>query len=98
MNAELLINAIVAGVLLGGFYAAVSIGLTLSFGLLDVPQVAHPVLVITGGYGVLLLERLGLPVLLTGLVVTPVFFIFGLVMYRFYHWSFERRVSRGAAG
>jgi branched-chain amino acid transport system permease protein len=91
MNAELLINAIAAGVLLGGFYAAVSIGLTMSFGLLDVPQVAHPVFVITGGYGVLLLERLGLPILLTGLVLTPVFFISGLLMYRLYHWSFERR-------
>ena len=41
---ELLLDAIVLGVLLGCFYAAVSIGLSVSFGLLDVPHVAHPAL------------------------------------------------------
>jgi branched-chain amino acid transport system permease protein len=79
----------------------VSIGLTLALGLLDVPQVAHPALVIAGGYGVIMLERLGLPVLLTGLLLTPVFFVLGLVTYRLYHWSFEGRgtdtATRGIA-
>ena len=91
MNADLLMNAIAAGILLGGFYAAVCLGLTMTFGLLDVPQVAHPIFIIAGGYGVLLLDRLGLPILLTGLLVTPMFFVFGLLMYRLYYWSFERR-------
>ena len=39
---DLLLGAVVFGVLLGCFYAAVSVGLSVSFGLLDVPQVAHP--------------------------------------------------------
>ena len=39
---DLLLDAVVIGVLLGCFYAAVSIGLSVSFGLLDVPHVAHP--------------------------------------------------------
>jgi len=37
---------VVAGVLLGGFYAAVSLGVSLTFGLLDVVNIAHPAFVI----------------------------------------------------
>jgi hypothetical protein len=40
---DLLLNAIVAGLLVGGFYAAVSVGISLSFGWLDVATIAHPV-------------------------------------------------------
>src|SRR5213082_2943047 len=36
VSLDLLINAIVAGILLGGFYAAVSVGITISFGMLPV--------------------------------------------------------------
>jgi len=32
---ELLINAIIAGVLLGGFYVAVTVGISIAFGMLD---------------------------------------------------------------
>src|SRR4029079_12391593 len=33
---DLLVNAVLAGVLLGGFYAAVTAGVSLSFGILDI--------------------------------------------------------------
>ena len=33
---DLLVNAVVAGILLEGFYAAVSLGISMSFGLLEV--------------------------------------------------------------
>ena len=33
---ELLINAIIAGILLGGFYVAVTVGVSISFGMLDI--------------------------------------------------------------
>ena len=48
---DLLQNALVSGVLLGCFYAAVSLGLSLSFGLLDVPNVAHPAFLVMAAYG-----------------------------------------------
>ena len=47
---ELLGNVLVAGILLGGFYAAISVGLSFSFGLLDVVNIAHPAFVIVGSY------------------------------------------------
>jgi hypothetical protein len=36
VSIDLLINALVAGLLLGGFYAAVTIGVSISFGILDI--------------------------------------------------------------
>ena len=49
---DLLRDAVVLGVLLGCFYAAVSVGLSISFGLLDVPHVAHPAFLVLASYGV----------------------------------------------
>jgi len=42
VSADLLVNALVAGLLLGGFYAAVTVGISISFGILDIVNIAHP--------------------------------------------------------
>ena len=47
---ELLVNAIIAGLLLGGFYAAVTAGVSISFGMLDIVNIAHPAFIILGSY------------------------------------------------
>jgi branched-chain amino acid transport system permease protein len=89
---DLLADAMVQGVLLGCFYAAVSIGLSVAFGLLDVPHIAHPAFVVLGSYGTFLLSgTLGWDPLVSGLALTPVFFLLGVVVYRFYYETFERR-------
>lgn len=94
---ELLRDAIVLGVLLGCFYAAVSVGLSISFGLLDVPQVAHPAFLVLASYGVYLLnDSYDIDPLLAGLLISPVFFVIGLVTYRLYHETFEKRGSDAA--
>jgi len=93
MPLELLVEAVVAGLLLGCFYAAVSIGLSVAFGLLDVPHIAHPAFLVLGAYGAYLLGQYGLDPLVAGIALTPVFFVLGLAVYRFYHAAFERRGS-----
>ncbi len=93
MPLELLVEAVVAGVLLGCFYAAVSIGLAVAFGLLDIPHIAHPAFLVLGAYGAYLLGQYGLDPLVAGAALTPVFFLLGLGVYRFYHAVFERRGS-----
>ena len=90
---ELLLEAIVFGILLGCFYAAVSIGLSVSFGLLDVPHVAHPAIMVFGAYCTWLLGRLGLDPVLAGVLLTPAFFLLGMAVYRFYYEVFEKRGS-----
>lgn len=88
---ELLADAIVLGLLLGCFYAAVSIGLSISFGLLDVPHIAHPAFLVLGSYGTYLLGRYGWDPILSGIALMPLFFAFGIAVYRFYYEVFERR-------
>jgi branched-chain amino acid transport system permease protein len=88
---DLLFEAVLFGVLLGCFYAAVSSGLSVSFGLLDVPNVAHPALMIVGSYCTYVLWSYGLDPILAGVVLMPAFFVFGILIYRFYYESFERR-------
>jgi branched-chain amino acid transport system permease protein len=88
---DLLSEALLFGVLLGCFYAAVSIGLSVSFGLLDVPNVAHPAVMVLGSYATYLLAAQGLDPIVSGVVLMPLFFVFGMALYRFYYESFEKR-------
>ena len=91
---DLLLDAVVLGVLLGCFYAAVSLGLSVSFGLLDVPHVAHPAFLVLASYAVFFLnDNYEIDPLLAGLLITPLLFVFGLVAYRIYYETFERRGS-----
>ena len=93
-STDLLLDSLVLGVLLGCFYAAVSIGLSISFGLLDVPYVAHPAFLVVASYGVFFLnDSYDIDPLLAGLLITPLLFLLGLVIYRFYYETFERRGS-----
>ena len=91
---ELLFEAVLFGLLLGCFYAAVSLGLSVAFGLLDVPHVAHPALLIVGSYGAYMLGGWGIDPLVSGFLLMPVFFLVGMLLYRFYYETFE---SRGSA-
>lgn len=88
---DLLLEALLFGVLLGGFYAAVSMGLSVSFGLLDVPYVAHPAVMVLGSYCTYLLVGVGLDPIIAGLLLTPPFFVLGMAIYRFYYEAFEKR-------
>ena len=91
MDLQLLFEAVISGVLLGCFYAAVSLGLSISFGLLDVPHIAHPSFLVLGAFLAYMLGNHGVDPLLAGLMLMPVFFVFGLAVYQFYYATFERR-------
>ena len=86
-----LLNALLVGALLGVFYAVVSVGLTIAFGLVDMPQVAHPAFVVLGGYGAIELASLGIDPLVSAFVLAPLFYCVGSLLFRFYNASFETR-------
>ena len=89
---DLLINAIVSGILIGGFYAAVTSGVSLSFGILDIVNIAHPAFIILGSYVAYIANAsLGLDPILTAIVMTPAFFVLGAGIYQIYYVSFEKR-------
>src|SRR6202167_884541 len=88
----LLINAVITGLLMGGFYAALSVGATVAFGLLDIVNIAHPTFAVIGAYAVLVLNRtFNIDPILAGLLLTPVFYGAGTLLYRVYYHFFERR-------
>jgi len=95
----LVLNAIVAGLLLGGFYAAVSVGISISFGMLDVVNIAHPAFIIVGSYIAYIVNaRLGVDPILVSVVLSPLLFALGMLIYRVYYVCFERRGQEALRG
>jgi branched-chain amino acid transport system permease protein len=94
-----LMNALITGLLLGGFYAAVSLGLTLSFGLLDIVNIAHVEFILLGSYLALLINQwFGVDLIVSGIILTPLFFALGMLVYRFYYFCFEKRGQESLRG
>jgi branched-chain amino acid transport system permease protein len=95
----LVLNAIVAGLLLGGFYAAVSVGISISFGMLDVVNIAHPAFILLGSYiAYIVNDRFGFDPILVSLAVSPLFFLLGMALYRVYYVCFEKRGQESLRG
>jgi len=96
---DLLLNAIVAGLLLGGFYAAVTVGVSISFGILDIVNIAHPAFVILGSYLAYFINiNVGIDPIIVSLVALPVFYALGGSVYQIYYFSFERRGQEALRG
>jgi branched-chain amino acid transport system permease protein len=91
MSFELASNAIVSGLLLGGLYAVASVGLTVDFGLLGIPNVAHPTFIVLGAYCVKFANSLGLDPIVAGILFAPLFYAGGAALYEAYFHSFEAR-------
>jgi branched-chain amino acid transport system permease protein len=96
---DLLVNAIVSGILIGGFYAAVTAGVSLSFGILDIVNIAHPAFVILGSYLAYVLNvSLGVDPILASIVMLPAFYALGAGIYQIYYLSFEKRGQESLRG
>ena len=96
---QLLINAIIAGVLLGGFYVAVTVGISISFGMLDIVNIAHPAFIILGSYlAYIINQSYGLDPVLVGLLMLPLFYALGTAIYEVYYLSFEKRGQEALRG
>ncbi|HTZ79774.1 MAG TPA: branched-chain amino acid ABC transporter permease [Stellaceae bacterium] len=96
---DLLIDALAAGLLLGGFYAVVTVGVSISFGMLDIVNIAHPAFIMLGSYAAFVLNSsLGLDPILGSLLVLPLFYALGDLVYRIYHVAFERRGQESLRG
>jgi len=88
---DLVLNAIATGILLGSIYAVLSLGLAITFGILHVPNIAHPAFVVAGAYLVALANAQGLDPILAGVIGAGLFYLVGLVFYEFYLRLFESR-------
>lgn len=86
-----MIQSIVSGVLIGGLYALMSLGLSLSWGVLKIINLAHFAFILLSGYITYEVSTtFGLDPFFAILVTVPVFFIAGSAL----QWFFEKvRIS-----
>lgn len=88
---SLTVNTLFAGIMLGGFFAATALGVTIAFGMLNIVNIAHPAFVLLGAYLAILFNRwLSMDPFVAGLALAPLFFLAGYAVYRIYYLCFER--------
>ena len=98
-DAGLLINAVISGLLIGGFYAAVSIGVAISFGMLDIVNIAHPAFILLGSYAAFIGNTVfGIDPILATVITLPAFYVLGMLAYQVYYVAFERRDDQSIRG
>ncbi|MGD0244217.1 MAG: branched-chain amino acid ABC transporter permease [Streptosporangiaceae bacterium] len=75
------VNAVIQGLLLGGQYALIACGLSLTFGVMRIVNLAHGDLAVCGAYlGLVLSSALGVPVWVTLPLVLPAAFAAGVAL------------------
>jgi branched-chain amino acid transport system permease protein len=80
-------EAVVDGILVGGVYGLMAVGLTLIFGVLDIINIAQGILVILGAYlSYALSVHLHIDLFLGLLITVPAMFVVGVAIY----WAFIR--------
>ena len=98
-SVDLVVNAVIAGLLLGGFYAAVTAGISISFGMLDIVNIAHPAFIIVGSYIAYIASvSLGIDPIIVSILMLPVFYALGGLIYQVYYVAFEKRGQESLRG
>jgi len=77
------LNVLIQGTLLGGIYALFAIGLSLSFGIMRLVNIAHGDLIVLSAYVALVVcEGTGIDPLSSLVIVVPVMFVLGYALQR----------------
>ena len=75
---------VIMGILMGGLYALIALGLSLVFGVMKLINVAHGDLVVTGTYfAYACFTIMGLDPILSLILGAPVMFVFGYAIQKF---------------
>src|ERR1039457_2234068 len=87
----LVLQAIIDGILIGGFYALMAAGLTLVFGVMEIVNFAQGILVVLGAYlSYALYSHLHIDPFLGLLITLPAMFLVGVVIY----WTMTKPIQR----
>ena len=72
---------LINGILLGGIYALLGVGMTMMFGIVKLTNLAHGEFIIMGAFGsTMLAQWLGIDPILTLIITVPLMFIIGVVL------------------
>jgi branched-chain amino acid transport system permease protein len=89
MSAVDLLNLLIAALLQAGVYAAMSVGMTIIYGVMKIVNLAHAGFLMLGAYFVYeLYARFHIDPLLGVLLAFPAFFLIGMLV----HWLLVRRI------
>ncbi len=78
-----ILDVVIAGLLLGGIYALIAVGLSLQYGVARVLNISHGEFIMLGSFGTwMLYTTLGLNPLVSLIIVGPVVFIIGFILHR----------------
>jgi branched-chain amino acid transport system permease protein len=78
---ELFLNVLIGGLLIGAIYSLVSMGLSLQYGVAKVFNIAHGEFLMIGAFVTYWLQQYSVNPLLIIVVVAPVMFIIGFLLY-----------------
>src|SRR5262249_25604989 len=85
ITGTMVVQVIVSGLLVGGLYALVALGLSLVFGVMRVINVAHGTFLMLGAYVTYwLFELAGMNPFVSLLISVPVLFVVGVVLQRLF--------------
>ncbi len=77
----MIMQLIINGLLLGGVYAVMGVGMTMIFGIVKLTNLAHGEFIIIGAYAsTLIAAKLGVDPILTLIITVPLMFIFGMIL------------------
>ncbi len=81
---EGLIQPVINGILLGGLYAVIALGLTTMFGIVKLVNLAHGDLMILSSYlSLIFISRLGINPFWSMLLVIPIMFVIGFIIQKY---------------
>ena len=87
----LVLQAVIDGILVGGFYALMAAGLTLVFGVMEIVNFAQGILVVLGAYlSYALYSHLRIDPFLGLLITLPAMFLVGVIIY----WTMIKPIKR----
>lgn len=99
LDPGLIANSISSGLLLGCLYAIAAMGLAVSFGMLDIANIAQPALMILCAFVIAVIcTATGFDPLLMAVLLSPVFAVLGALLYRGYYLAFERKGDQAIRG
>jgi len=77
------IDVVVAGLIMGGIYALISIGLNIQWGVTRVLNISHSEFIMLGAFGAYLLyTNFGINPLIGLVIVSPILFVVGMLLHK----------------
>ncbi|HLJ90885.1 MAG TPA: branched-chain amino acid ABC transporter permease [Candidatus Angelobacter sp.] len=91
MTAADFLNLLIAALMLAGIYGAMSVGMTVIYGVMKIVNLAHAGFMMMGAYFAYeLFQRFNIDPLFGAFLALPVFFLFGMAI----HWLLVRRLPK----